>query len=304
MKKLLIILISILTIFILSSCDVLELSAPVDTDSTETTGEKTSTESEETTKGEEETTTKTRLWHTECEYCGKLEGERRWFIARVTDNLMIDPVGSECFEAKSAMGAGIALHYSEVDGDPDAKLKAGHIIKVEYNGMIMESYPVQIGADKVSVIEYQSNTTNEELREYSASYGGVPVKSGDTIIYPIRGFVGSEETFYDKATGEKHHLNSDGIGLYEYLRYILSDGVIDELTPVLTLDGNIKIITTYDIFSIEYIDLSDIKKEKVRCSPDDINSLPKGQYYVIFDIVSKLNEDWWYNSYIFKLIVN
>ena len=301
MKKLLFILISLSIIFNLCACDILELSAP----EAETTAEETSTDSEATTV--EGTTAEDETYyggsHKSCEYCGQLEGESRWFIARVAEDRMVHPLGNNCFEAKSAMDAGITLHYSEVDGNPDVKLKAGDVIKVEYNGMIMESYPVQISADKVSVIYYLTPTLNEELKEYSANYGGIPVKSGDTIIYPIRGYVGSEETFYDKTTGEKHVLCSDGLGLYEYLQYILSDGVTDELTPTLTLDGSINIITQYDIFDIKYIDLSDAKKEKIKCSPEDINSLPSGQYYIIFDIISKLGDSWWYDEYIFKLIV-
>ena len=51
------------------------------------------------------------------------------------------------------MDAGIDLWYKEVDGDPDKKLKAGDIVKITYNGMIMESYPVQISADEVTVID-------------------------------------------------------------------------------------------------------------------------------------------------------
>ena len=301
MKKLIIILIAILTLFILCACDITELSAPEDSDTTVqvTSEETTDTNIEETTDG-----TNTTEPHLECEYCGKLEGNDRWFIAKVTEDLMVMPMGTDCFEAKASLGAGIYLSYKEVDGNPDVKLKAGDVIKVEYNGMIMESYPVQISADKVSVIYYLTPTLNEELKEYSANYGGIPVKSGDTIIYPIRGYVGSEETFYDKTTGEKHVLCSDGLGLYEYLRYILSDGVTDELTPTLTLDGSINIITQYDIFDIKYIDFSDAKKEMVKCSPEDINSLPSGQYYIIFDIISKLGDSWWYDEYIFKLVVN
>ena len=298
MKKLIIILMAILTLFILCACDITELSAPEDSETTEQ-----ATTSDETTDTTSEDETYTDESHSSCEYCGQLEGESRWFIARVAEDRMVHPLGNNCFEAKSAMDAGITLHYSEVDGDPDVKLKAGDVIKVEYNGMIMESYPVQISADKVSVIYHLTPTSNEELKEYSANYGGIPVKSGDTIIYPIRGYVGSEETFYDKTTGEKHVLCSDGLGLYEYLQYILSDGVTDELTPTLTLDGSINIITQYDIFDIKYIDFSDAKKEMVKCSPEDINSLPSGQYYIIFDIISKLGDSWWYDEYIFKLIV-
>ena len=120
MKKLIIILIAILTLFILCACDITELSAPEDSDTTAqaTSEETTDTSTEETT--DEETTTG---FHLECEYCGQLEGNNRWFIAKVTEDLMVVPLGKDCFEAKAAMDAGITLHYSEVNGDPNAKLE-------------------------------------------------------------------------------------------------------------------------------------------------------------------------------------
>ena len=69
MKKLLIILISILTIFALSSCDILELSAPE-----AETAEGTSTKSETTTA--EGTTAEDETYyggsHKSCEYCGQI----------------------------------------------------------------------------------------------------------------------------------------------------------------------------------------------------------------------------------------
>ena len=115
MKKLIIILIAILTLFILCACDITELSAPEDSD---TTAQATSEETTDTST--EETTTEP---HLECEYCGQLEGNNRWFIAKVTEDLMVIPMGTDCFEAKAAMDAGITLHYSEVNGDPNAKLE-------------------------------------------------------------------------------------------------------------------------------------------------------------------------------------
>ncbi len=87
----------------------------------------------------------------ECPYCGKLEGENRWFIAEVMANGMVMPLGTDCFEAVSAMDVGISLHYSAVDGDESRRLAVGEIVRITYNGLIMESYPVQIRADSVTV---------------------------------------------------------------------------------------------------------------------------------------------------------
>ena len=91
---------------------------------------------------------------TECEYCGEVGvGQDRWFIAEVMDNGMVMPVGEGCFERVSAMDAGIWLYYSYVDGDKDKKLREGDLIRVTYNGMIMESYPVQISAYEVEIVK-------------------------------------------------------------------------------------------------------------------------------------------------------
>ena len=49
------------------------------------------------------------------------------------------------------MDVGISLHYSAVDGDESRRLAAGETVRITYNGLIMESYPVQIRADSVTV---------------------------------------------------------------------------------------------------------------------------------------------------------
>ena len=96
----------------------------------------------------------TQPTHTECDHCGEVGVEHeRWFIAVVMSNGMIMPEGQGCFESVSAMDAGIWLHYSSVDGDEERRLQEGDLIRVTYNGMIMESYPVQINASKVEIIE-------------------------------------------------------------------------------------------------------------------------------------------------------
>ena len=160
MKKIFITLIAISLVLIFAACDILDtpLSAPIDDEITDSS---TSTESsKETEQSETELKTETKTeeetyyggTHVSCEYCGKLEGEGRWFIAKVNEALMVVPLGKDCFEAKQSMGAGITLHYNEVDGE-ERKLEAGEYILVKYNGMIMESFPVQIGADEVSTVD-------------------------------------------------------------------------------------------------------------------------------------------------------
>ena len=91
--------------------------------------------------------------HTECEFCGDTEDGGRWFIAEAMDSNFVKPLGDGCFEAVAALDAGITLHYSAVDGDPEKRLSKGDVVRITYNGMIMESYPVQIAADSVEKAE-------------------------------------------------------------------------------------------------------------------------------------------------------
>ena len=283
MKKLFIILISILTIFILSSCDVTELFAP----EAETTAEETSTEPEETTKGEEETYADGS--HKSCEYCGKLEGEDRWFIAKVTENLMVMPLGNNCFEAKAAMGAGIALHYSEVDCNPDKKLKEGDIVKIEYNGMIMESYPVQIGADKVTTVDVDFFP---DLSKYLVLSGSLIVKSGQNQVCPLEGFVYSSSEV----------LEADGAGIYFYLDAIFDGIISDEDMPVLYLDGDLDVdLSSNNTLTVKYLVPS--SKEETSCKLRQLSDLDVGEYYVILGVVTKDGNSSYGYEYIFKLII-
>ncbi len=87
----------------------------------------------------------THLWHAECEYCGKLDGENRWFIAEVISASMVKPLGQGCFEAISAGEAGISLNVSG--------FAVGDIVRITYGGYIMESYPVQIHADSIEPVK-------------------------------------------------------------------------------------------------------------------------------------------------------
>ena len=52
-----------------------------------------------------------QAWHTECQFCGSLDDDQRWFIARVIDSGRVVPVGTDCFEDAAAGGAWIDLSY-------------------------------------------------------------------------------------------------------------------------------------------------------------------------------------------------
>ena len=153
MKKSLILLIALFLVFAFAACDILDLplSAPIEDEITDSSTSPESSKETEQSETELKTEIKTEAQteaetyadgsHISCEYCGKLDGDGRWFIAKVTENLMVMPIGTDCFEAKAAMGAGITLHYNEVDGEA-RRLEAGEYVCVMYGGYIMESYPV------------------------------------------------------------------------------------------------------------------------------------------------------------------
>ena len=127
----------------------------------------------------------------ECRYCGKLEGENRWFIAEVMANGMVNPLGKDCFETTSAMGAGISVHYSAVDGEAGRRLKEGEIVRITYNGCIMESYPVQIAATTVTVEDETEFEMETEVESETASEVEVQIETeedGDQyLVLPVSG---------------------------------------------------------------------------------------------------------------------
>lgn len=272
--------------FILCACDVTELFAP----EAETTAEETSVNSETTTK--EETTNQSSLSHTECEYCGQLEGENRWFIGTISNELMINPKGNDCFEAKAAGYANIHLHYNEVDGDTEKKLKAGDIVKVEYNGMIMETFPVQIGADKVTVIGYEDPKNANVFYDYNVNYGTLIVKSGENEVCPLEGFVYSSSEV----------LEADGAGIYFYLDAIFDGKISDEDMPVLYLDGELDVdLSSNNTLTVKYINPA--TKKETYCKLRQLSELQIGQYYVVLGVVTKDGNSSYCYEYIFKLIV-
>lgn len=280
MKKLPLILILILTIFALSSCDITELSATEGEMST--SFEDNSTEVETYADGS----------HSSCEYCGKLEGEDRWFIAKVTENLMVMPIGNNCFEARSAMDAGIYLSYKEIDGDTNAKLKYGDVIKVEYNGMIMETYPVQIGADKVTIIGYEDPSINNALYDYNVTNGTLIVKSGKNQVRPLKGFVYSSS----------EEVEADGAGISFYLDAIFDGNITDEDMPVLYLDGEFDIdLSKNSTLTVNYI-IPDTKAT-TSCKLRQLSELDIGEYYVILEVDTKYGNSSYGYEYIFKLVI-
>ena len=93
------------------------------------------------------------LWHNACEYCGKLDVGNRWFIARVVNSNSVKPIGDKCFEAIAAGDAEIDLLNLEKDQFTQMGLSEGDLVRITYDGYIMESYPVQIRVNSIEPIE-------------------------------------------------------------------------------------------------------------------------------------------------------
>lgn len=279
MKKLIIILIAILTLFILCACDITELSAPDDVNTTAQT-----TTIDETTDNTTKDETYGGVNHTACDYCGKLEGNDRWFIAKVTEDLMVMPIGDGCFESIASLGEGIYLSYKEVDGNPDVKLKLGDIIKVEYNGMIMESFPVQMIADSVVIIGYEEESNKTlSLADCLVERGNLSMILGDSSFYPIRGFSYSFTEEYDPETGMWTCCAADGEGVHSYLNAISNGNISDSDMPAISASGDFNLtVSGGGNISGYYVDVQTFKENTLDIQ--NISSLPNGEYYVVIRI--------------------
>ena len=88
------------------------------------------------------------------QYFGELDKGNRWFLAKVTDSKKVVPLGTGYFEANYAEGegCGIIVQYTGIDGDSDKKLCNGDIVKITYNGYIIETYPPQIDAIMIETV--------------------------------------------------------------------------------------------------------------------------------------------------------
>lgn len=95
------------------------------------------------------------LLPSDCEYCGKLDDENRWFIAKVIDSQTVMPIGEKCFEAVSAGDAGFILDYFGDNLIEQQGLVAGDIVRVTYNGYVVETYPCQITPISIEPAEQQ-----------------------------------------------------------------------------------------------------------------------------------------------------
>ena len=131
-------------------------------------------ESETETKAETEAETKNESnnglpWHSECEYCGNLDGEGRWFIAKVVDANHVKPIGENCFEAYSAGEAGFRVNFFGENLIEKQGLVAGDIVLVAYNGYVVETALGQIYPDSIELIKQHDTQQDNALPEPSTN---------------------------------------------------------------------------------------------------------------------------------------
>ncbi len=145
-------------------------------------------------------------WHTECELCGNLDGENRWFYARVLSSNSVMPLGNHCFEAVSASDIGICLDLSAYG------VETGDIVRIEYDGYIMESYPPQIVPDAVKEVvqnntqtdtSFDSDTLFDYEMQYKPTYEDyLQIREGMTVEEVVE--ILGKPHYRDSAVGNKY----------------------------------------------------------------------------------------------------
>ena len=129
------------------------------------------TESETESESESESESENEQpWHKECEFCGALDGENRWFIARVIDSYIVKPIGEKCIEAYMAGEAGIQVNFFEENPIEKQGLGAGDIVRVTYNGHVLETYPCQIYPVSIEPITQDESETTEAPFDYETLF--------------------------------------------------------------------------------------------------------------------------------------
>lgn len=160
-------------------------------------------------------------WHTECQFCGNLEGEARWFIARVIDAYSVVPVGTDCYEDFEAAGKRIVLEYSEENLIESAGLVAGNIVRVQHKGYILPGYPspiiptsIEIADDAVKVqdglhlgtyyLPYKSDLS--AITFYENGLCGVYRSPDSKESYSAKYWIKGGKVYLDIATAAKVHV--------------------------------------------------------------------------------------------------
>ncbi len=160
-------------------------------------------------------------WHTECQFCGNLEGEARWFIARVIDAYSVVPVGANCYEDFEAAGKRIVLEYSEENLIESTGLVAGNIVRVQHKGYILPGYPspiiptsIEIADDAVKVqdglhlgtyyLPYKSDLS--AITFYENGLCGVYRSPDSKESYSAKYWIKGGKVYLDIATAAKVHV--------------------------------------------------------------------------------------------------
>ena len=240
-----------------------------------------------------------------CDMCGYDEKGDRFFTAIFKDDMAYPMCnGSACFEAAAVRSSevGIYVSFDEVDGDPDKKVKNGDVVIITYNGMIMESWPMQIHAYSGVIIGYQDpESEQKKITDFLVDYGNLAVNMGDVEFFPIYGFVYSETYEYDKF-GEMVGNCADGAGVIWYLEAIWNGEISDGDMPYITFDEDIYVnLNANQTLSACYINVA--TKEKNNIELTKLSSLPYGDYYIILRVSTKNGRDSYGDEYIFKLAI-
>ncbi|MBR2446709.1 MAG: hypothetical protein IKB28_08630 [Clostridia bacterium] len=109
-------------------------------------------------------------WHKECEFCGALDGENRWFIAMVIDSNTVKPIGENCIEAYKVGDAGFQVNFLGDNPIEKQGLVAGDIVCVTYNGHFLDTDPCQIYPDSIDPIKQNEGETTEAPFDYETLF--------------------------------------------------------------------------------------------------------------------------------------
>lgn len=187
-------------------------------------GEEQSTGATETEK--ETNSNNGAPWHEECDYCGNLEGENRWFIAEIIDSKTVKPFGEKCFEAVSAGEAGFEVNFFGENMIEQQGFAPGDIVRITYNGYVVETYPGQIYPDSIEPIEppefysnlefwIAENVDNVDFSAYQEKYsmfggrqyygkGYVPTVDQDGQVDPEHCVIYTVTSYPDYADNSQH----------------------------------------------------------------------------------------------------
>lgn len=209
------------------------------------------------------------------------------FMAEVIsseEGLLITP-DKDSVEYSSSDKISVAVREAEIIDDKGNaisidSLKSGDRIKVSYNGVIAESYPAQITADKIELIGHNYvidgflALTHDIYQEDSGLNGGITMIAFDTSEWTM---LSNIETEIILALAKEKYELEVVVGTFDELA---EQGLIDK--DNLYFENGILI----EIKDIEF----NKDKDKIECS---INKWRSGLGAIGWDAKAKLDKDTW-----------